>query len=56
MRDEPFPDRELEREAVRDVARLMLTWSARLGPGSRLARDLEEKALEALALLEGPGR
>jgi len=51
MPQDPRPDADLEREAVQDVARLMLSWSGRLGPTSRLAGDLEENALMALRLL-----
>jgi uncharacterized ferredoxin-like protein len=43
--------REQEAEAIRDVARLMLEWAARLGPKSRAARELERIADEALAHL-----
>lgn len=43
---------DLEREAVQDVARLMLSWAGRLGDGSDLGRDLEAKAAEALLRLE----
>lgn len=46
---------DLEREAVQDVARLMLSWSGRLGEDSDLGRDLEVKAAEALLRLEDQG-
>jgi len=56
MPQDPRPDRVLEREAVQDVARLMLTWAGRLSPSSDLGRDLEVKAVEALLRLEDQGR
>lgn len=37
-------NQELERKAVQDVARLMLTWSARLGAGSDVARRFSRTA------------
>lgn len=35
---------ELEAEALRDVARVMLRWAARLGAASLIARALERLA------------
>jgi hypothetical protein len=50
----PKPEREAE--AVRDCARLMLTWAARLGPKSATGRALERNANRALLVLHGQGR
>jgi hypothetical protein len=47
---------ERESEAIRDVCRLMLEWSARLGPKSRLGRGLEEEAEKTLAAWQRCGR
>ena len=38
------PDPALEREAVQDVARLMLTWAARLPEGSDVGRRFDRTA------------
>lgn len=51
MTDDEMGQAEMEHEAVQDVARLMRTWAARLGPSSHLAQGLEANALEALRRL-----
>lgn len=42
----------MEREAIRDVARLMLAWSARLPATSKLGKGLEKEAEKSLRILQ----
>ena len=52
MCQDPRPDPVLEREAIQGVARLMLTWAARLGPWSDVALGFEDGSEVLLELVE----
>lgn len=51
-----YSELKMEREAVQDVARLMLTWASRLGGASSVAQRFEACAEDALRQLTVEGQ